>query len=297
MYFRHRNLKNTNKRGNKIEEYIGKVKKYKILNSLLQILTVVSVNFAGYIAYYDINIFMMIDMTAITKYVFGLVIIFALVSAIITLAVSFLVKYYLLNPTSYFFGKMNNKISSLGPLIKFPLIFTIFSFIYVGWINTIYILLIFLFYFGVMYLADGSESIKQVFKTKNINIFSELNKIKTVEETKGFFQRFLNYYYESIITITRASKEVKLKDFILGKIGIMLLLLSFSLGIGRADFVQSKYIVKLNNDEKTYILFLNTFNGIFLFDKKLQETIFVSNDNLHKLVFIKDVRRGLADFE
>lgn len=297
MYFRRRNLNKYNKRRNKIEELIYRIKKYRIVNSLLQVLMIVSVNFAGYIAYYDINIFMMIDATAITKYVFGLVIIFALISALITLLFSFLEKYYFLNPTSHFFVDMNQTISLLGPLIKYPLIFIIFSIIYVGWINTIYISLLFIFYFGVMYLADSSENIKEVFKNKNIDIFSELNKIKTLDETKSFFQRFINYYLVSVMRITRASREINLKDFILGKIGIMLLLLSFSLGIGRADFVQTRYVVKLNNDDKKYILFLNTFNGVFLFDKQFKETIFVANDNLEKLVFVKDARRGIGDFK
>ena len=73
----------------------------------------------------------------------------------------------------------------------------------------------------------------------------------------------------------------------------MFLLLSLLIGYGKASFVNNRSYVKLNDDRETYVLFLSTSNGVFLFNKSSKEVFYTANDKIIKLTFLKDARRNL----
>jgi len=63
---------------NKLKENI---KKYKIIENVIIFTSLISANFVAYIAYFDINMFMFIDSSAVIKHTFSMIILFTFVSA------------------------------------------------------------------------------------------------------------------------------------------------------------------------------------------------------------------------
>jgi len=276
MYYRRRKFQKNIKNNNFIES----IKKYNILKNTLLLFSIVSVNFAGFIAYYDINIFMLVDSTTIIKYVFSLLIQFALISAAITLILLILEKY-----TFSILGYMDEKkFSNIFKMIHYPLIIVSFSFVYVGWQNTMITVFVFLVYFYVIFIGErlqkNSISLKNISKRRNLNIENLI------------LEYFL--FFKRVKIMVQTGESIDLKDFVFSKFGFMLLLLALLTGYGRASFVNNRSYVKLNTDKDVYVLFLNTNNGIFLFNKKNNEVFYTSNEKISKLIFIKDARRNFT---
>ena len=217
MYFQKRNIQNKGNQ-NSIHGILKSIKKYNIIKNIVLLLSIVSVNFAAYIAYYDINIFILIDSSAIMKYIFGLLILFAFVSAVITLFLLFLEKY-LFMPFSILHITNQKTVSSVINLLRFPLILFIFNIIYVGWSNTLKIVIIFIFYFGIIFVTDlinksdlvskknktlnPIASIKSILKGKKINIKN------MIKEYFIFIKDFFKFF------VTLNPESLKLKQFFL----------------------------------------------------------------------------------
>lgn len=302
MYFRKRKIKKSAENKDLMNGILILLRKYNVIKNILLLLSIVSVNFAGYIAYYDINIFMMIDSSAIIKYIFSLLILFAFVAAVTTLVLLFIEKYIFSTPISFFHIGDEKKISSIFNLLRYPLIILIFSCIYIGWLNTLKIFFVFIFYFGVIYIGEIVND--TYFKTGNKNKINIIAFIKSTIKTHNFKEAFNNInqfvkdYFGLIIDYFKFllkfnPQNFELKHFIFTRFGFMFLLLALSLGIGRASFVNNSFYVKLNSNNQVYVLFLSTTNGIFLFDKNKDEVFYTANDKIKKLVFLKDARRSL----
>ena len=300
MYFRKRKIKKSSEKKDLISSIRNITKKYYVIKNILLLLSIVSVNFAAYIAYYDINIFMMIDSSAIIKYTFGLLILFAFVAALTTLMLLFIEKYIFL-PSFFHIGD-EKRVSSIFNLLRYPLIILIFSCIYIGWLNTIKIFFVFIFYFGVIYIVEIFNDRYFKIRHKNkINIIAFIKntiKIRNFKEVLNNINQFFKDYFALIIDYFKFilkfnPQNFELKHFIFSKFGFMFLLLALLLGIGRASFVNNRFYVKLNTSNEVYVLFLNTTNGIFLFDKNKDEVFYTANDKIKKLVFLKDSRRSL----
>ena len=61
------------------------IKKYKIIENIIIFTSIISANFVAYIAYFDINIFMFIDSSALITHTFSMIILFTFISAFLTI--------------------------------------------------------------------------------------------------------------------------------------------------------------------------------------------------------------------
>lgn len=184
-------------------------------------------------------------------------------------------------------------------VFKFILTMIVFLFFYTGLINFLIIIGILITYIILLIMFDA------IFHSENIQIENDfwlefknsetiLHKINLVFEIidishNGFFS---NFDFKKTFQFIQKGQYLQ---FILSKIGIMLILFSLALGVGRANYVQNHILVNVNKDKQTYVLYLATGDGIALYNASLKQVSFISWGNVKNLLFLSKERRSLTD--
>ncbi len=281
------------------------IKDRHVLETVIILLSILSVNFSSYISYFDLNTIAIIDSTSISKYFFGAVVLYAIVSACVSIFLLF-VQNLILKSSEVLLAvdvEKNGEVSTgresiesiqnslEGKVVKYFLIIIIFCFLYVGFTATILIFFLCFIYISVIAYFRSKFSDKLQVRVDKVAGKYEIDSLVGM----GFFPhglalKFLFYFFiDAMINI----KSGKYSDFILSKVGVLLLLFSFSLGIGRAFFVEDNVHVNLNGGEKTLVLYLATNDGIAIYDKDVGQVSFTSWGNISELVFIGNKRRSI----
>ena len=258
------------------------IRKKNIIENILLFGAIVSANFASYLAYYDLNATMIIDATALTKYILNFTITYIIVSTSISVVLLFIQNFSLLmTDEKGILSKESRQIAhdALGnKVFKFILTVFIFLFFYVGVKNSLITVGIFIFY-GILLIIFNT-----IFNSEDNE---DKNSIHLRESFSGIgisinIEKSLSYIYQGQYT-----------QFLLSKIGIMLILFSLALGVGRANYVQEHILVNINEDKKTFVLYLATGDGVGLYDTELKQISFISWGNVKNLVFLSKERRSL----
>ena len=225
---------------------------------------------------------MIIDATALTKYILNFTITYIIVSTSISVLLLFIQNFSLLiSDEKGMISKESRQMlhDALGnKIFKFILTALIFLFFYVGLKNSLITVGIFILYvillimFNIIFNSEDKEdknSIHIAGSTLGIGITINIDKS-------------LSYIYQG-----------RYIQFLLSKIGIMLILFSLALGVGRANYVQNHILVNINKNKKTFVLYLATGDGVALYDTKLQQVSFIAWGNVKNLVFLSKERRNL----
>lgn len=280
------------------------IRKKNIIENILLIGAIISANFASYLAYYDINALMITDATALTKYILNFTITYVIVSTSISVLLLFVQKISLLTSDEKGMISKESRIilhNAIGnKVFKFILTTIIFLFFYTGMKNSLIIISIFLAYIFLIILfdtlfntEDTPDFVKPISDTKNQDKFTTtlmkidfafdvISSLKIGFASNFNFKKTLSYIYEG-----------KYLQFLISKIGTMLVLFSLALGIARANYVQNNILVNINNNKENFVLYLSTNNGIGLYNTTLRQVSFVSWGNVKNLVFIAKNRRSL----
>lgn len=273
------------------------IKNKNIIENILLFGAIISANFASYIAFYDINALMIIDSTTVAKYLLGITVTFVIVSTAISIVLLLLQNLSLLvsdNDGLISKDKRRDMHDAIGnKIFKFILTMIIFIFIFIGLENSLIIILLLLGYVSALIifnaLFDSEEVPLEHNKKDDITIAQKLFGLLHPLSGIHVFSKNLNLQK----AINHLSKG-EYFEFILGKVGIIVILFSLALGVGRADYVENNIHVKINNVEKHFVLYITTDDGIGLFDRKLKQVSFISWGNVENLVFLSKKRRSVS---
>jgi len=177
------------------------IKKYKIIENIIIFTSIISANFVAYIAYFDINIFMFIDSSALITHTFSMIILFTFISAFLTIFL-LLIQNIMLFKSSYIAdipiitikNPNSSKIYKLlsNKLLKYIITVMIFSFLYIGGTNTSYVLAVFFMVFSFVYMID-------LFKEYYTPVHTEdeiFNKIKFYNKLPSSFKEILKIVHK-----------------------------------------------------------------------------------------------------
>lgn len=300
-----------------MERLVQYVKDVRLVESIILFMSVVSVNFAAYISYFDINVLSIIDSTALTKHVFGLLVVYIIVSASVTLFLFFLSSGVFYNFAVDLSNVIPNElIKSLrfspersqeiieSPVTKYFFVFLIFLFSYVGVNNALLVILVFFVYFSLIALHRASSLYrkndpKEWEATAMIKADEKFkNKSESIKGVYLFGQGLSIAFKKDVAAIALAIKSVREGEFLgfmASKIGIALIFTSLVLGIGRADYVSRNVIVTLEEGNGSSVLFMSTFNGVGLYNSDDGKVEFVSWDNINSLSFSIDNKKTLTN--
>ena len=108
-----------------------------------------------------------------------------------------------------------------------------------------------------------------------------------LEREDGLTQPFVIKTYPDLGTGIYDSSKDGWRKFIGTNIGLLIILFSLSLGIFRANYVKNNIEIKIENLSTNYVLFLNTDNGILLYDKNEKKVNFIPWNNLKQFNFLE----------
>lgn len=286
------------------------IKSASLVENIVLFFSLVSANMFCYFSYFDLNSFVFVDGTAVTRHILTITGLFVVISAAVHVAITFL--------QNFIAGKglkalpsivdMQFDIYSSKPFIvhihdllgnkilKFGLTILLFSLLYVGPRNSLFIIAFFILYLLIVLayrmrfedatqdsgeINDSTESSKKVqfAKYKKIHLIKTLLMLHSVS----------GIVFEPFDTKNRERSY----RFIASKVGVLLMLLSLCLGVARAEFVSREVVVKLNADTALYSLFMASSNGVTLFNVSSKEIVFVSWDSSDKIIFQPENQRSI----
>lgn len=299
---------------------------------ILTALSLASINFSIYIAHFDFNAMSLVDATAVSRHTFRLVILYTVVSYIFHfyfsyakhqseifdkilwpfLALTTIISTLFIHPIFIiFFGNKKIKIRKTFKIVLSKLSRSIsdskllvpplvFSFFYIGIINTVYFFASILIMFTFFFLAEPSmheirEKSDEHEKTSN-EIDIGINKMDlTTELREGIeeLDRGALHVVGYFIALKSCLNKNRLIKIITEKSWVFLILISILLGFFRADFSEKNIQVKLNEDTVTvYSLFMTTSSGIGLYSLKERQVRFVSWDNVNQVIYVSEKRKS-----
>ncbi|MEH0700791.1 hypothetical protein [Vibrio owensii] len=280
------------------ENLITKIKaifRYMSINGLVDavILTLaaLSANFLTYIYYFDINILSLIDASSVAKHV--LVLSLHYVGALAVTSI-FMVLLQQIIAQEEFFG-IASKTSGLD-LTGFPrsirLLFwqmfeertfrtiatvLLFSVFYIGSRNSLILLVISLLVFvliSYLYLRFiGEEYQEQKFRKLSVFNHSIVFAVPT-------------------ITINKEMKQTSIR-FMMAKLGIIVMYLALSIGIGRGSYVENNVRVNLGNDFENISMITSSSSGIVFYDTINKYVFFKSWNALDHIELPLDSQKSL----
>lgn len=275
-----------------LDEYIKKLVDYlkngKLRNNIILLLSVISINFASYIAFFDLNSLSIVDSSTISRHILNLVIPYILVSVLVTLIIhliNFNFEYSKVIDV-FKYGVREGKFSKLiklvmkfsnGTMIKYGIIVLLFCFYYIGTDLTLAILLIFCMFVLIFILTYIMYSFVNKIFIKHII------KNSAIEKDRLELQNILN-------------KKINYKSMLINNIGILIVLFSLILGMARATHVYVTNYVKINDNNTSYILYMATMSGVGLYDKKLQQVSFKSWDTINNIEFSIATKKSIGTF-
>lgn len=279
------------------------IKKYKIIETIIMFTSVISVNFVAYIAYFDINIFMFIDANTVIKHTFGMIILFTFISASLTIFLILIQNMLLVKHESILFFPIitvkdpdNSKIYKLlnNKFLKYTIAVIIFSFLYIGQTNTVYVLGSFLLFFIFIFMIDLFKEYIDPIHTED-ELSNEMKKIKFYKRMPNSLKKVFKhaYTYDYILKkeMNILYKDGKSFQIVLSRLGIMLIALSLLFGIGKANFVENNNLVSVSShDQNTndYTLFLTTKNGICTYNRRSKLVEFLPWGYIKKVTFLSE---------
>ena len=274
----------------KLLKILAYIRKKNIIENILLIGAIISANFAAYLSYYDINALVITDTSALIQYISSFTILFVVVSTSISVILLFIQKFFLLlsDEKGYLSRESREFIHNVigNKAFKFISTTVVFLFFYTGLNNTIIIIVILLAYmillitFDILFRLEDSNIMQKGSFLVNVIYLLKVGFSTNFNYKKTFSNIYQGHYIQ----------------FLLSKVGIMLILFSLALGASRATYVENHILVKINEDKKTFVLYLSTSNGICLYDITQQEVSFVSWGNVKNLVFLSEKRRSIDKF-
>ena len=270
---------------------VSELKFKDVMDGLLLFLAFFSANFVSYIYYYDLNILSLIDSSSIVSHISTMslyyVISYALVSVLLNVMIassemdfSNVEEHYTGNKIGRFIVgcilSFSEIFRSLLPvfsnrIFKIISIVSLFSFLYVGFLNFIYIVIVFVFYLCFL--------IFMVIFNKFINQDSVSKVIKKDGKEKEIY----------ILLTKKMTADIFMNDSInvvMSKFGVLLILISVSLGTARADYVTKSSFIFINSTQ-SYSIVINTSSGVVVRSHGDQSLSFFSWDDFSKSKFDK----------
>jgi len=266
-----------------------------VLELLLILSSVMTVNFMAYFIRYDINALTIVDSTTIAKHIFHVIILYTIISALVYILFTFLKVKNLLE---IFFKKgfsFNKKLAMF--FIKHMISILIFMFFYVGFINALLIVIATSIYLFIrIYTIKKSEK-------KDKKVIQSLNSSETLAGARlpyfsfifmgpiGIIGEILFSLVKYFINESQRSLEISKTENILRvlttELGVLLLSLALLSGLARADYVEKSILVNLNQEKEILVLYMTTNNGVGLYNRELKEVSFSSWDSIKNLTFLK----------
>ena len=280
------------------EDLITKIKaiiRYMSVNGLIDavILTLaaLSANFLTYIYYFDINILSLIDAGSVAKHV--LVLSLHYVGALAVTSITMVLLQQIIAQEE-FLG-IASKTSGLD-LTGFPrsirLLFwqlferrtfrtiatvLLFSAFYIGLKNSFILLIISLLVFvfiSYLYLRFIGEEYQEK-RFRKLTVFNHSI-----------------VFSEPTFTINKEMKKTSIR-FMMAKIGIIVMFLALSIGIGRGSYVENNVRVNLGKNLNNISMVTSTSSGIVFYDTISKHVFFKSWDSLEHIELPLDSQKSL----
>lgn len=301
------------------------VMRSKYVQLFLATLSLATINFAVYIAYFDINAFSMIDTVAASGHIFRLVILYTVISYVFYLFNSYTehqslassslsrlglnlsmahLKFLsngnkaviLIDKVIKFIGQLALKFKTgfiekyyLGKILKTALPLLVFLMLYVGLngllIYVASITVVILILFIAKPDRDGFEKLKASFKEDGLSESVGDGDLKDMLLEMERTENEFKLFQFSI------SKKY-LMSFLIDKSWLLLILTSVLIGGLRANFVENHILVSLGTDKDKYSLFMTTSSGIGLYSSAKKQVEFISWDNVTNLTYLQSYRRS-----
>lgn len=286
-----------------LNKFKENIKKYKIIENIIIFTSIISANFVAYIAYFDINIFMFIDSSAVIKHTFSMIILFTFISASLTIFLIIIQNILLVKHENILFISFitvkdpnSSRIYKLlnNKFLKYIIAVMIFSFLYIGGTNTLYVLAVFFIIFIFIFIIDLLKEYRAPVH-KEDEILNEMKKIKFYNKLPSSFKKVLKsaYTYDYIVKkeLSILYKDGKSFQIILSRLGIMIITLSLLIGVGKANFIEKNNLVTIISHDKNtsdYVLFLTTKNGVCTFNKTNESVEFLPWGYIKKVTFLSE---------
>ena len=135
---------------------------------------------------------------------------------------------------------------------------------------------------------NRSQENKEIQSTDKLNLLD-----KFIHQGNQLFDVFSEVSYEIMFNNTTETVKKSFFEYFTSVWGIALVFLSVSLGIARANYVEENIHIHINNESKTYVLFMTSSSGASLFKKENKEVLFIPWGNLSSMVFLSKKRRSL----
>ncbi|MFL9625671.1 hypothetical protein [Aeromonas jandaei] len=264
-----------------------------LVDAVILTLAALSANFLTYIYYFDINVLSLIDTSSVAKHVLVLSLHYVGALAVTSIAMVLLQQII---AQEEFLG-IASKTSGLD-LTGFPrsirLLFWqmfeertfraivtvfIFSIFYIGVINSLILLVISLLVFilvSYLYLRFIGEEYQEK-KFRKISVFN--HSIMFAIPT---------------FTINTEMKHTSMR-FMMAKLGIIVMFLALSIGVGRANYVVKNVRVKLGNDFE-YSMVTSSSSGIVFYDTINKYLFFKSWDALGQIELPLENQKSLKNW-
>ncbi len=280
-----------------VNAYISKlvdfVKSEQFIINTILILSITSAHFASYILAFDINALLLIDPTSILSFTTTATILYVFISlgVLLFLYIGKTLIGYLLFVTfpdikasemvaiRILMSLFENK------LVKYASIILVFSYFYIGIMNTLYFIITIIIVIIVVYIGELTY---QEYQKSFLSLIEN-------ERIKGTEAKSENIIYENISIKGISPDKKSFINFLSNKVAIILVLCSILLGGYRALYIQNHNFVKMN--ENKYSLYITTSSGIGLYDNNSTSVIFISWDNVSNLNFIASERKYFAPFK
>ncbi|MDX4067894.1 hypothetical protein Q6A87_08535 [Aliarcobacter skirrowii] len=268
----------------KINELINK---YKPINNMILLFSVISINFSAYISFFDINAFHYVNLSTLLNYIFSLFLPFSLISGAVLLSFLFLKDYLMLPFYSYKILKTSlNIVKKLlsNKIIKIIIIILLFSFISIGMMQTFILISLSIFFFGAIFLYKGITHEITINKNKFIRMNNLNKKIFKLLRFSILKKEFL--FATKLLQSRYFGNMDNLATFISSHIGLIIIFLSIFFGTARAQYISDNNIIKIKNKE--YILILNNSNNLLLYDTSKEVVIVKYDTKLNEIILKKD---------
>lgn len=266
-------------------DVIEKVKffyQYLSVNGVIDLivlgLATISANFLAYVYYFDINALAFVDATTITKHVLVISLHYAGALAVVSVI---LVIIQNIMTSREFLETMGNIGSAdfgfnFGSILPRTLRFALWKILEKRMLRTTLAILLFcLIYIGLMntiiLLAVTIITIALI----SFLYLRFLNEKQNIDDTKSV--SLLGGYFKMDVPTIVINDEIKKEtgSYLLAKVGVIVLFLALSIGIGRANYIENYTSAFLEGyKSNSVIIVTNSNSGLILYDLNEKEVLF-----------------------
>ncbi|MEC6796799.1 hypothetical protein VXS03_07050 [Photobacterium sp. S4TG1] len=261
-------------------------------------LATISANFLAYIYYFDINALVFVDASTITKHV--LVISLHYAGALAVISITLVIAQNLITSREFLnsmgrVGPIGIDLGSLFPrtvrfslwsildrrILRTVLTVVLFSMVYIGSINAIILIIvttILIVFISFLYLRFWGE-LEDVEDTKTVLLFGGYIRMEVLS-----------------ISITEELKK-ETGNYLLAKVGVILLYLALSIGIGRANYIEDEMQASLDGMSSNVAVITSSSFGLLLYDLNEKFVFFKPWNNIDNLFLPKDNQKSLKTLQ